>query len=325
MKWGYRRLEYKPKIRRKKTKINKTYRLFIFCLMSLLLLLLFCVLLLVLLVLFGLFCCCFGDLFLTDLLTCLSRLAVSFLSCFILHVSMCTFLLKLLKLASEREQNRQLSPKSIKLFGLLLPADLAWCCCCCCCWWCCCCCWWWLGVCCWRCCWLKFRAWLIKLAEDEFIEWVLKLTMLPSPFGSTLPVDWLKLCELLLLGLEPCLSFLFLVLQWSKCNFLLKLLKLANDRQQYMHWSPNSMPSLFKLSSAFLRDDLGVMLPSMDFRILQFSTCIFLLNSFKLASGLLQNRQASPPPMDVCGVLLLRTDVFGPNMLAEEPMGDAVW
>jgi len=106
------------------------------------------------------------------------------------------------------------------------------------------------------------------------------------------------------------LYFRFLDLQCSKCNRLLNSLKFMNDLLQYMQCEPKSMfnrkfssfPSVLELFC----DEPVALLPMLDsivLRILQFSTCIFLLNSFKLTNGLEQNRHDSPIVITVVGVL----------------------
>lgn len=106
------------------------------------------------------------------------------------------------------------------------------------------------------------------------------------------------------------LYFRFLNLQCSKCKRLLNSLKFMNDLPQYMHWAPNSMFnrkfSSFSFELEALRDVPLASFPIFDsivLRILQFSTCIFLLNSFKLAKGFEQNKHDSPIVIKVVGVL----------------------
>jgi hypothetical protein len=109
------------------------------------------------------------------------------------------------------------------------------------------------------------------------------------------------------------LYFRFLNLQCSKCNRLLNSLKFMNDLLQYMQCEPNSMFNL-KFSSFTFELELWrepepvASLPMFDsivLRILQFSTCIFLLNSFKLANGLAQNKHDSPMVIMDVGVLVI--------------------
>ena len=62
------------------------------------------------------------DLLLFKLVSCFNLIAFAFLICFNLHVSMCTFLLKLLKLRNDLEQNMHESQYSSR-FKLLFEFD----------------------------------------------------------------------------------------------------------------------------------------------------------------------------------------------------------